>query len=796
MKYKILLSSLAIIFFLVNPVGSVGKTSAQTLEYFDVVVPNNYSNDVNTATSLGVKDVTVNSICGLGNSLEFIGGDFTSWGYYGATITAPWGNFSGSPAWYSPGNTLRFGASSTQYSNDHWQWTQGGYANYTSTGPSKIGNDLISFYETTYAPDDTQGISAAVIKAVCYGTSPKPHCYLQDCEYEEQPKSAYWIPVDDNNLAFGKFGRANDNSAWDMIFWQGKPECGHGYQVIGDLPYWYGFGSDTYQPILQEFNWPGGQFYFRVAGADMKPNNGKQAGIFVMLYGVTDPQAFYEVVPSHYFDDNSTTYQEIMPQSTYIPGGRYAIKIGSLGTDPVEIDNSIVDTSPITFECVSEMTTATPGTPTPDYGDNLIKNCGFGEYTNYWELMPGASIETGANNYGYIADMSMSPGFAQNFYVQQDGDYFLRFNSKGRPRVVIVSLETGQGVASMENPSGDPDNWHSYDVQGIHLTTGYYQVQFHYSTAGPESIDKISLSLNQFVDCVEGENKTPTPYPTQRNTKTPTITPGGPTLTFTPTRTVTPTPTLVVYAFTQTPTLQYTYTPYPTYTLLPTWTATIQPTYTPYPTYTPQYWTPSPTFTITPGGPTLTPTIMGTPPYYTPGACETARPKDVVNIPAWTEYEQCKLFYFFSVQPYHEQTLVALPTRYSTYEPMNSINKIGGIIGGIQTEIATAQWGTGVDGVNATPDMGQFIATGTAGPYGDGDSGWHPSDPPPSYDITCNAKIESVIGQKLGIGICWLLDILRKKHMLAFFQMTINIASIAIGWGAILSILKTYIRMS
>ena len=134
---------------------------------------------------------------------------------------------------------------------------------------------------------------------------------------------------------------------------------------------------------------------------------------------------------------------------------------------------------------------------------------------------------------------------------------------------------------------------------------------------------------------------------------------------------------------------------------LPTNTPADTPTHTP--TSTPYLQlTATPAPTNTPGGPTDTPTPQATQWIWTggptppepgqpgnnPGAMDCNHPESPLAVVGWMDYERCLAQAAISIQPYHMETLNAIPTMFADREPIITISEVKS---GLATSAAMVQ---------------------------------------------------------------------------------------------------------
>lgn len=630
---------------------------------------------------------------------------------------------------------------------------------------------------------------------------------LGDGNHEQQPISQFWEVDTQSDATRLEFGRLNTSNLLTLMTYGGAA-CGNGMTLIGNTPARFFEGEHHYSDIRQTAHIPAGTIYYRIDAKVYASQTGSVGFNFYLKN--TDGGGITPILSTEMVTKDGAWHQ-YNGSITGVTEGNYMVIVnlasydGKDFYDALAIDNTFLSTTEISgAACPNQLGGGGTGTPSPSptwaTGDGQIFNCGFGQAYDYWWIRPTAEVVYGSDNQAWIA----GSGALFQYFSWVGGDIYIQFSAFKNDtvdgfKVEIYNQDTGTTIPVTQG-SNNLSGWLTYRVMVPNLPVGNYALflKFYSTLVNTYSgYDNVTVSANNYAACNQGLNESPTATPTITNT------PGGPT----PTRTLTATPLQITSTYQVVPQTPTPYTsPYPTFTPFPTWTpwsptATLQPTYTPYPTYTPfgpvpsaTPWSPTQAPTQTPGGPTATPIPPGgdMPPRFTPGAsCENVRPGNAYSVAGWINYQTCQLMHFVSVQPGQLQTLQALPNRYSTYEPFQSVNKMGTMVADVATEVATYEWSGDIP--DQPIDVEQFKAA-TAGPYTGGglnlDLNTPLENPYPTY---CALKINDYIGDELATGICWILSIIEDRKMMWAFQLTFNVAAVAIFVNSILSILKVWV---
>lgn len=645
---------------------------------------------------------------------------------------------------------------------------------------------------------------------------------LYDGDMEDQPRSMFWDTVyDPSAYPRESNGRKSSTDFFSTITY-GGPRCDEGYHVIGYYASIFanedsiGWG-DIYQKFYI-YDGGGGTVYYRYSiAASIGYISGEQTSIQVPAvivarnrYTAEDVIVATDMVPADgmWYDRTGSFNLNSSLNGTIDKGYFLYIRLreDAVMRSWFKIDDVELSKIPITTAACEPPdgmdTTATPF-PTPTSyttHSNLIQDCAFEDInTRWWTFTNAATREQeSSNRYAYLSQTS---GRVSQPFSWDGGMLYWSFQADDAYKISLTNYDTQE--STLIGQGALPMGWESVNLS-YDMPRGQYRLQLESPYGYTAKYDNIGMGDADDVECVPGPyvdaTFTPTPYQTptmwptatMRNTATP-----FPTNTMIATSTMQPTHTQEVPGATFTPwatnTPMSTYTPYPTYTPYAT--------YTPFPTHTP--WIPPvPTKTATalpptntaaptntPGGPTETPHPPSTPVPGDPniGYCPTP---DAIDVVAWMDHEGCVMMLFFRWDSSHSATLAAMPQRYSTYAPFKIATAIDGKVGEVSTVIATYDFNSGMTDIS-TPDGNDFV------PGTDADSPWNGGEiklrpgvgEDDSYAQTCNIAFNG-FGSLLSRGVCWVLDMLRQKRILGIFQLTIYVATFAIGWRTIENIIN------
>jgi phage tail protein X len=181
-----------------------------------------------------------------------------------------------------------------------------------------------------------------------------------------------------------------------------------------------------------------------------------------------------------------------------------------------------------------------------------------------------------------------------------------------------------------------------------------------------------------------------------------------------------------------------------------------------------------------------------------PGTGDCSRPANQWSLAWWLDYEVCRVLYAFSWQPVHSATMVAMPGIANTYEPFRSAYEIGEGIAAMQTEIATAVYGSTPyvnTGGPQTPIPDMFKAPANS-PWNGAPLTIPDLDPKRTttsqFSTYCNHRMLTVLGSVMTPGYCFVLNMLRDLGVLIWFQLLIDIFAVMSVIRQILSTIKFY----
>jgi len=169
---------------------------------------------------------------------------------------------------------------------------------------------------------------------------------------------------------------------------------------------------------------------------------------------------------------------------------------------------------------------------------------------------------------------------------------------------------------------------------------------------------------------------------------------------------------------------------------------------------------------------------------------ECIRPNSVWDIAWWIDYERCVLFAFVSFGPSQMATAQSIPTMFASKEPFYTIGQARNAIVGMQTEIATMQWGnTGMNGVQAPVSADnpttilKPLNPGQNDPWsGIGKFTINLGTRNPVLTTYCSNQLSGFFSKYLGDGMCYALNLMMVIGYLPWIQMIINLLCI---WGII-----------
>lgn len=559
----------------------------------------------------------------------------------------------------------------------------------------------------------------------------------------------------------------------------GQAYCGVAFQMIYGEETAIG-GDDPSLGVYQNFEWPGGTFYWRAAVA---ANRGiwwflgpSYVDVWVQSSG---GGTRYQLMTNRQV---ASDWQDLTG-NLYLPPGIYSLYFtpGSQAgaNDKIYLDDVAVDQITPTSACQVTEPTPTPmatatGTITPQATNTPTRTptvtpgvtpvafpCAFEGYDD-WILNPETVVQLSGGPVGpqYLDASGGWPG-AQRAFSWPGGVMF--YTSFVREHVLVRVVNVSTNFAYTLHTS-DHASWTV--VQGFsasNLAAGTYRLELNsFSSSEHGHYDGVTISSNGYYTgaCIA------TPTPGATSFVTPTYTPTGPT----PTQTNTP---LWWPTSTSTPMATSTNTPWPTPTLrFPTNTPTLTPTA-------------SPT-----GQPTLPVIIVtlefpdvGTPEYQPPPAwdADCLRPENTWQISGWVEYNRCVALSWFSWGPPHSATVEAFGTVVAAREPVGSILEFQEMSSSLATQWATANWG-GLGGQIFTPvppDLSNFMpgenspwsgAPIDIGPSGEGDGS--------PYSDACVSYLEPDVGEALAQGICWVLEFVNEIGIMPYLQVALDLAAI------------------
>jgi hypothetical protein len=179
---------------------------------------------------------------------------------------------------------------------------------------------------------------------------------------------------------------------------------------------------------------------------------------------------------------------------------------------------------------------------------------------------------------------------------------------------------------------------------------------------------------------------------------------------------------------------------------------------------------------------------------------DCTRPTNAINIPAWIDYEVCRILWFFTPNQYNMNQISSAIDPLQNYEPFGTLLEINGMREDLLTEWQKYDWyTTGLEGSQdtlpviaasdyATPPPGDVFtlmqrATEVPLLYGNIDF----SDPALNYvfSTTCTLRIADLIGPYITPPICFLVDIFRTHGYLPIARLILDLGAILLFIGYI-----------
>ena len=177
---------------------------------------------------------------------------------------------------------------------------------------------------------------------------------------------------------------------------------------------------------------------------------------------------------------------------------------------------------------------------------------------------------------------------------------------------------------------------------------------------------------------------------------------------------------------------------------------------------------------------------------------DCTRPTNAINIPAWIDYEVCRILWFFTPNQYNMNQISSALDPLQNYEPFGSLIEINGMREDLLTEWQKYDWyTTGLEGSQdslpviaesdyATPPPGDvftFMQRATEVPllYGNLDF----NDPALNYvfSTTCTLRIADLIGPYITPPICFLVDIFRTHGYLPIARLILDLGAFLLFIG-------------
>lgn len=179
---------------------------------------------------------------------------------------------------------------------------------------------------------------------------------------------------------------------------------------------------------------------------------------------------------------------------------------------------------------------------------------------------------------------------------------------------------------------------------------------------------------------------------------------------------------------------------------------------------------------------------------------DCTRPTNAINIPAWIDYEVCRILWFFTPNQYNMNQISSAIDPLQNYEPFGTLVEINGMREDLLMEWQKYDWyTTGLEGSQsgfpviadsdyATPPPGDVFtlmqrATEVPLLYGNIDF----SDPALNYafSTTCALRIADLIGPYITPPICFLVDIFRAHGYLPIARLILDLGAILLFIGYI-----------
>lgn len=174
-------------------------------------------------------------------------------------------------------------------------------------------------------------------------------------------------------------------------------------------------------------------------------------------------------------------------------------------------------------------------------------------------------------------------------------------------------------------------------------------------------------------------------------------------------------------------------------------------------------------------------------PYVDPstGDLNCPKPANAWSLAAWLDYERCVLEEYVWWGPGQQATAQAIPTLFAGKEPFYTIGQVRSIVGGMQTEVATVQWGnTGMSGVNDPINTDpryilKQLNPGQNDPWsGVGKFTINLGSSNPAITTYCSNQLSGFFSKYLGDGLCYVLNLAMAIGYLPWVQLLVNLLAI------------------